>query len=190
MRSAIVQQHLALLCAAACTVHQSADTRRRSRPQCDLTSDSSRELLPPRRETPTFWNWIGQALSQPEISRRRDGDMEKIQQNADLTMAVLAPPRSRTDQENPRRFDSIAVARSGFVATLDRVPSCQNRFKQRASAIHHFNKSMVRDRFKKCVGQCSLPERDSSLWAMEVFRPWYCIVLTTPVIWRGSMRCR
>jgi hypothetical protein len=65
MRSAIVQQHLALLCvcAAACTVHQSADTRRRSRPQCDLTSDSSRELLPPRRETPTFWNWIGQALS-------------------------------------------------------------------------------------------------------------------------------
>jgi hypothetical protein len=125
MRSAIVQQHLALLCAAACTVHQSADTRRRSRPQCDLTSDSSRELLPPRRETPTFWNWIGQALSQPEISRRRDGDMEKIQQNADLTMAVLAPPRSRTDQENPRRFDSSAVARSGYVATLDRVPSAR-----------------------------------------------------------------
>jgi hypothetical protein len=74
IRSVIVQQHLALLCATACTVHQSADTGRRSRlPQCDLTSDSSRELLPPRRETPTFWNWIAQALSQPEISRRRDG---------------------------------------------------------------------------------------------------------------------
>ena len=59
-----------------------------------------------------------------------------------------------------------------------------------AGAIHHFNKSMVRDRFKKCVGQCSLPERDSSSWAMEVFRPWYGIVLTTPVIWRGSTPCR
>jgi predicted DNA-binding WGR domain protein len=43
---------------------------------------------------------------------------------------------------------------------------------------------MVRNGFKKCVGQCSLPEGDFWSWAMEPFRRWYCIALTPPAIWR------
>jgi hypothetical protein len=36
--------------------------------------------------------------------------------------------------------------------------------------IHQFNESMLRDRFKKCVGQRSLRERESGSWAVEALR--------------------
>jgi hypothetical protein len=102
--SALVHYGLALRRAAACTWHQSADAAQQRGDKVvfhivtfPLTSNASREeivqrlnqLRPLRQETPTLWNWIGQASSVPTRSRDPETVTWKVTMEGSVVLGNL-----------------------------------------------------------------------------------------------------